>query len=151
MRFLVVFLLPSSSHPAAPSAFQIIFENRLDAHDVGNDCLMSIDGTDYKIKQKGAAKKGNASGSHKYTGKSSLRYKLGIDILAGNLVWVGGPYPPGAWPDIKIFMHELAHLLKQGERVEADNGYVGHPNKIKCPNNDCNPEENLAMQACVRS
>ena len=112
---------------------------------------MSIDGTDFKIEQKGAAKKGNAFGSHKYAGKSALRYELGIDILAGNLVWVGGPYPAGAWPDIKIFMNELAHLLEPGERVEADNGYVGHADKIKCPNNDCNPAEHLAMQASVRS
>ena len=112
---------------------------------------MSIDGTDFKIEQKGAAKKGNAFGSHKYAGKSALRYELGIDILAGNLVWVGGPYPAGAWPDIKIFMNERAHLLEPGERVEADNGYVGHADKIKCPNNDCNPAKNLAMQARVRS
>jgi hypothetical protein len=112
---------------------------------------MSINETDYKIEQKGASKKGNAFGSHKYAGESALRYKLGIDILAGNLVWVGGPYPAGAWWDIKIFMHELPHLLEPGERVEANNGYVGHPNKIKCPNNDCNPEENIAMQARLRS
>ena len=112
---------------------------------------MSIDGTDFRILQQGPAVKGNAFGSHKYAGKSALRYELGIDILAGNLVWVGGPYPAGAWPDIKIFKNELAHLLEPGERVEADNGYVGHPDKIKCPNNDCNPIENLGMQARVRS
>jgi hypothetical protein len=35
--------------------------------------------------------------------------------------------------------------------VEADNGYVGHADKIKCPDNTCNPKENLAMQAHVRS
>ncbi len=151
MWFIVVFLRPSSSHPAAPSAFQVIFESRLDTHDVGNNCLMSIDGTEFKIEQKGAAKKGNAFGSHKYAGKPALRYELGIDIFAGNLVWVGGPYPAGTWPDIKIFMHKLAHLLEPGERVKAGNGYVGHADKIKCPNNDCNPKENLAMQACVRS
>ncbi len=48
-------------------------------------------------------------------------------------------------------MNELAHCLKPGKRVEADNGYVGHANKVKCPNKDCNLMENLAMQACVRS
>ena len=112
---------------------------------------MSIDGTDFRIEQQGPAVRGNAFGSHKYAGKSALRYELGLDILAGNLVWVGGPYPAGAWPDIKIFKNELSHLLEPGERVEADNGYVGHADKIKCPNNDCNPEGNLAMQARVRS
>ena len=48
-------------------------------------------------------------------------------------------------------MNELAHCLEPGKRVEANNGYVRHVDKIKCPNNNCNPEENLAMQACVRS
>jgi hypothetical protein len=80
-----------------------------------------------------------------------LWYKLGINILVENLAWVSGPYPAGKWNDIKIFMNELAHCLEPGERVKADNGYVGHADKIKCPNNNCNPEENLLMEARVRS
>ena len=99
----------------------------------------------------GGRQEGNAFGSHKYAGKSALRYELGIDILNGNLVWVEGPYPAGAWPDIKIFLNTLAGHLLPGERFEADNGYVGHPGKIKCPNNDCNPERNLGMQSAARS
>ena len=118
---------------------------------MGNDCLLSVDGTDFRIQQKGVTKKGNAFGSHKYAGKSALRYELGIDILKGNLVWVEGPYPAGTWPDIKIFLNCLAGHLLPGERVEADNGYVGHPDKIKCPLNDCNRAENLAMQSAARS
>jgi hypothetical protein len=86
--------------PPAVTAAQIVFESRLGAHSVGNDCLMSIDGTDLCILQKGAATRGNAVGSHKYAGKSALRYELGIDILAGNLVWVSGPYPAGKLNDI---------------------------------------------------
>ena len=27
----------------------------------------------------------------------------------------------------------LSHFLEPGERVEADNGYQGHMDKIKCP------------------
>jgi hypothetical protein len=34
---------------------QINFESRLD-RDIGNDCLMSVDGTDFRIPQKGQAK-----------------------------------------------------------------------------------------------
>jgi hypothetical protein len=64
---------------------------------------------------------------------------------------VEGPYPTGAWPDIKIFLNTLAGHLLPGKHVEADNGYVGHPDEIKCPNNDCNPERNLAMQSAARS
>jgi hypothetical protein len=81
----------------------------------------------------------------------ALRYKLGVDILVGNLVWIQGPYPAGKYNDIKIFNSVLHHYLEPGERMEVDNGYVGHADKIKCPDNTCNPEENLAMQACVRS
>jgi hypothetical protein len=33
---------------------QIDFESRFGARDVGNDCLMTIDGTNYRILQKGA-------------------------------------------------------------------------------------------------
>ena len=69
------------------------------AQDMGNDltasCLMSVDGTDFCIPQNGKAVKGNAFGSHKYAGKSALRYELGVDILAGKLVWIQGPYPAG--------------------------------------------------------
>ena len=51
---------------------QINFESRLGAQDVGNDCLMTIDETDYRILQKEATRKGNAFGSFKYAGKSAL-------------------------------------------------------------------------------
>jgi hypothetical protein len=34
---------------------------------------------------------------------------------------------------------------------QTDNGYVGHINKIMCPNNNCNPVENLGMQSAARS
>jgi hypothetical protein len=74
---------------------QIDFESKFGAHDVGNDCLMMIDGTNYRILQKGAARKGKAFSSFKYAGKSALCYKLGVDIITGNLVWVSGPYPAG--------------------------------------------------------
>ncbi len=112
---------------------------------------MTIDGTDYHIQQKGVAKKGNLFGSHKYGGKSALRYQLGIDILAGNLAWVLGPYPAGRWTDVKIFDDILSNLLEPGERVEADNSYVGRADKVKCPNNNCNPPKNLGMQSTARS
>ena len=84
-----------------------------------NDCTMRVDGTDFRIPQKGAATKGNAFGSHKYAGKSALRYELGVDILTGNLVWIQGPYPAGKYTDIKIFNKVLWNFLEPGERDEA--------------------------------
>ncbi len=84
-----------SSHHLSPKP-QIVFDSRLGIHDVGKDGLMSMDGTDFRIPQKGAATKGNPFGSRKYAGKSALCYELGVDILMGNLVWIQGPYPAGA-------------------------------------------------------
>jgi hypothetical protein len=73
-------------------------------------------------------------------------------MLVGNLVWVKGPYSAGAWNDIFFFYNALSHCLEPGNKhVEADKGYVGHSDKIKCPNNNCNPVENLGMQGTARS
>jgi hypothetical protein len=93
---------------------------------------MTINGTDFRIQQKGAARKGNLFGSHKYAGKSALRYELGVDILVGNSVWVEGPYPAGAWNDIIFLNIVLSHCLEPGDK-------------------DCSPAENLGMQGEVRS
>ena len=62
---------------------------------------MTVDGTDFRR---------NAFGSHKYAGKSALRYLLGVDILAGNLVWIQGPYPAGKYTGIKIFNKVLRRV-----------------------------------------
>jgi hypothetical protein len=115
---------------------QIDFDSRLGIHNVGNNCLMSVDRTDFHIPQKGVAKKGNLFGSHKYVGKSALCYELGIDILMGNLVWIQGTYPAGAWP---VFTSCLAHFLEPHKRVEANDSYRRHTDKVKCPKNNINP------------
>ena len=112
---------------------------------------MTVDGTDFRIPQKGAATKENAFASHKYAGKSTLCYELGVDILAGNLVWIQGLYPAGKYTDIKILNKVLRNFLEPSMQVEADKGYRGHPNKIKCLGNDANPVENRSMQGRVRA
>jgi len=45
----------------------------------------------------------------------------------------------------------LRNFLQLGERVEADEGYRGHPVKIECPGNDANPAENRGMQGSARA
>ena len=104
--------------------FEIDFDSRKEGGS-WNDCLMSIDGTDFRILQKGAMARGNKSASHKYGGKSALRDELGLDILRGNLVWIEGPYAAGKYPDITIFRNCLKNFLDPNERVVADKGYVG--------------------------
>ena len=111
---------------------------------------MMINGTDFRIPQQGLAKEGNPFGSHKYAGKSALRYELGVSILGGDLVWIQGPYPAGTYTDITIFNKVLCNFLEPGKRVEADKGYAGHADKIVCPTNAGNPPELKEMQGRVR-
>ena len=81
-----------------------------------------------------------------------MRYEIGVDILAGNIVWLEGPYAAGKYPDIKNFRSCLAHWLDPSERVEADDGYIGEaPQRVKCPGSAANPTANQAMQSRVRS
>ena len=62
------------------------------------------------------------------------------------------PGPISCWyTNIAIFNKVLAHFLDPGERVEADNGYLGHPDKVKCPEYAANPRENVEKQARVQS
>ena len=68
----------------------------------------------------------------------------------GDLVWIQGPHPARRVNDIAIFYKVLRHFLEPGERVEADNGYDGAADKIKCPDNPCNPVENEGMQSRAR-
>lgn len=51
-------------------------------------------------------------------------------IATGHIVWVNGPFPCGAWPDIKIFRYRLKQILAAGECVEADRGYRGDPSVL---------------------
>ena len=129
---------------------QILFENRKKSGSL-NDCLVSVDGTDLRIPQQGPARKGNPFSSHKYKGKSALRYELAVDIKTGYLVWINGPFPAGAFPDVTIFRSCLAEELDEDERVEADDGYIGEaPHKVKCPGGVSNQKEKEHMQACTR-
>ncbi len=107
---------------------------------------MSIDGTDFRIQEKG-----RKFYSFKFK-KSALRYEVALCILTGDICWISGPYAPGIWNDLDIFRSSLATFLEPFERVEADDGYVGEaPFKVKCPKSLAIPKEQLAMMNRVRS
>ena len=134
----------------SPYSFKIVFESRKDSGSL-NDCLISVDGIDVRIPQQGPAIKGNPFSSFKFAGKCGLRYEIGLDILAGNIVWVNGPFAAGKYPDIEIFRNGLAHWLDEFERVEADDGYIGEaPQKVNCPGCPSNPIEKEPMQKRVQ-
>jgi hypothetical protein len=138
-------VIGSSCSPFLLFLLQIVWENRF-KNDRGNDCLTTVDGTDFRI-----AEHGKPFYSHKFK-KSGLRYEVGLSIGTGDIVWLNGPYECGRWPDISIFRDSLLSHLEPAERVEADDGYIGeHPLHIKCPAGFANPESTLFMQQRARN
>ena len=115
-------------------------------NDIGNDCLISVDGTDFRVPERG-----KQWYSHKFK-KSGVRYEIGLCIRTGVIVWIHGPFNCGEWNDIAIFRDSLcSHLAEAGERAEADDGYIGEaPTYIKCPKSFTAVEETQAMQARAR-
>lgn len=112
----------------SPLRTKILFENRK-KNDVGNDCLLSVDGTDFRL----AMGYSKPFYSYKFK-KSGLRYEVGLCIITGEICWWNGPFAPGIWNDEMIFKHALATNLEHGERCETDKGYRGSaPHFVKCP------------------
>jgi hypothetical protein len=135
----------------SPFPLKIVFKSRNDSGSL-NNCLISVDGTDVRILQQESAIPGNPYSSFNFKGKCGLRCEIGVDILAGNIIWVNGPYAAGKYLDIKNFCSGLELWLDEFERVEADDGYIGEvPQKVKCPGYASNPTENQEMQNRVRS
>ena len=107
-----------------------MWENRY-VNDIGNDCLASVDGTDFQLAW-GAKYKRFVC--HKFKKKPGLRYEVAVCLRTSDIVWINGPHYPGTHNDIAIFQMALIHLLDDGERLEADRGYIGeHPTYIKMP------------------
>ena len=95
-----------------------------------NDCLVSVDGTDFRVPQYMPFSK--IWYSHKFKAPG-VRYEVGLTIRTGHIVWIHGPFPCESWPDMKNFRHVMIHFLGPGERVEADLGYRGCVEKVRTP------------------
>ena len=55
-------------------------------------------------------------------------------IQTGLIVWINGPFVAGKYNNITIFQSKMIYELLDWEMVEADQGYVGQPNKIHMKN-----------------
>ena len=65
---------------------------------------------------------------------------------------MNGPFVASKHNDIIFFRSSLVSHLSFGERVEADDGYIGEaPQHIKCPMSVTNPAKIKEMQGRVRS
>jgi len=74
---------------------------------------------------------------------------VAVSIYSGEIVWINGPFPCGAWPDVKIYRQGLNELLKlTGEKAETDLGYRGEPATVNHP--DAYNADHYEKQ-CVRS
>jgi hypothetical protein len=132
---------------------QICWEKRKDG-DIGNDCLISVDGVDFEILEPHPYEREWSKRwfSPKFKGPG-LRYEVGVSILKGDIVWINGPFPCGLWNDYKIFKEGgLKDYLDPMERVEADDGYAaGDPEFVKTRSGVFHPEGGRDVRNCVRA
>ena len=134
----------------------ILWENRK-TNDVGNDCLVSVDCVDCPFQQilidhptkPGKKTVNKALFSYKMNGPA-LRYEVGLWLLSNDIVWINGPFCPGDWNDLVIFHKDLKYQLGVGERVEADNIYVGEaPMYVVCPASCLTKDDSVPMMKRV--
>jgi hypothetical protein len=106
---------------------------------------MSVDGIDCQIPERGPE-----FSSHKFAMKSALRYEVDLNIQTGDICWINGAFPAGKYGDLEIFGSALMSYLKDFERVEADDGYIGEaPEKVRCPMCITVPNERKRMMSIV--
>ena len=123
---------------------QIYLENRYE-DDGGRSCLLSVDGTHFRIQRRG-----RKYYSHKFN-DSGLSYEVAVTIKRGDIRCLYGPFPAGT-SDIEIFRKGLMTEFEEYECCEVDDGYIGeHPRHIKCPGGMFTNPERLEVMQRVRS
>jgi hypothetical protein len=88
--------------------------------DNGSQAKISVDGTDCMIVE--PTEFNGRWYPHKFRGPG-LQNEVGLCIQTGWVVWRNGPYPCGAFPDLKKARDKLVHNLQYGEKYIADRGY----------------------------
>lgn len=115
--------------------------------DNGSVCLVTIDGTDFKINE--PTPFSTMWFSHKIN-HAGLRYEIGICIQTGWIVWVNGPYPPGHWPDLAIARDGINEALGPGELYLADGTYRDGNGFAETPNGLNNADQRMKSIARAR-
>ena len=123
-----------------------MWSNRLhgDAYD---RCLVSIDGTHFRIKNRCSPLTGKyikAWYSHKFKA-AGVSYEIAVCIKTGDIVWYNGPFP-AATHDLTIFRYHLKDMLSPFEKVLADRGYRGDDSCLT-PGRAFNCQHRRAMAA----
>ncbi len=106
-------VLSTVPHPSLPTPHllcQILFENRK-VGDVGNDYLLSVDGTDFCVVK--SYKK--PFYLYKFN-KLGFCYKVALCIKTGDICWWAGPYLPGIWNNNMIFQDGVVNFFSRRGR-----------------------------------
>ena len=137
----------------APNLLIIFFRKiKLDKRFAGdrcNQCLLTVDGTDYQIQEPWPfVKEVNKKWfSHKFKA-AAVRYEIGIGIWTGHICWFHGPFPAGM-PDVSIFRIKLKQKLGCREKVLADFGYKGDA-KVSLPDDGAIGHDNRVGSSQLR-
>lgn len=123
---------------------QFDFDSRKEGAEPGTNAFVSLDGTDFAITAQGGYNPDFFS--HKFKGPG-LRYEVGLNVATGQIVWVHGGYPCGAYPDLKIARERFVQQLDENERAFADNGY---PDRKYFLTPNYYPEQEIAIQRVMR-
>lgn len=115
--------------------------------DNGSICLITIDGTDFRIFEQSPFDKKWCS--HKFNGPG-VRYEVGICIQTGWIVWINGPYPCGEWTDLKIARDGVIYMLDPGEKFLADGIYSPLHGWSETPSGHNNLDQKMKADARAR-
>jgi DDE superfamily endonuclease len=119
--------------------------------DNGSQCKVTVDGTDFRIKEpqpfdpKWLSEKFNGPG---------VKYEVAVCIQTGWIVHVNGPYPCGAWHDLTVARDSLCYKLAasefEGEMALADGGYQDGYQFFETPTGHNTPDQKMKADARAR-
>ena len=75
--------------------------------------------------------------SHKFK-HAGLTYEIGLNVQSGDICWAYGGYPAGV-SDLQMARVGILKHIVPGEKIIADKGYRGEPNKIITPTQNSGP------------
>ena len=115
--------------------------------DNGSLCLVTVDGTDFKINEPTPFSRKWYSWKINHAG---LRYEVGVCIQTGWIVWINGPYAPGHWPDLAISRDGLCDELDRDEVFLADGTYADGYGWCETPTGLKNRDQRMKAKARAR-
>jgi DDE superfamily endonuclease len=119
--------------------------------DNGSQCKVTVDGTDFRIKEpqpfdsKWLSEKFNGPG---------VKYEVAVCIQTGWIVHVNGPYPCGKWHDLTLARDSLCYKLAasefEDEMALADGGYQDGYHFFETPTGHNNADQRMKANARAR-